>query len=71
MTINPVLPIWAVAVLGSDVVWRGRRFRVLPDGKANEVQETAGAKSSGRLGRWWQGVASGGEYTPLQRDDRS
>lgn len=30
------LPVWAVAVAGNDVVWRGRRFRVLPDGKARE-----------------------------------
>jgi ceramide glucosyltransferase len=67
------LPVWTVAMLGSDVVWRGRRFRVLPDGKAKEVQEPVGAtRPRGRFGRWCHGVASGGgEYTSLQRDETS
>lgn len=48
------LPVWTVAMLGNEVVWRGRRYVMLPDGKAREVKETKGGESG------WLGFMRGG-----------
>jgi ceramide glucosyltransferase len=49
------LPVWCVAMVGDEVVWRGRRYVVLPNGKAKEVEGDEG----GRKG-WWRWIMAGG-----------
>lgn len=58
------LPIWVCAVLGSEVTWRGQRFKVLHDGRAAKCKESesgwfGGSRTSGR-----------GQYERLPSADR-
>lgn len=49
-------PVWAVAMWGSEVEWRGRTYRVLPDGKAKEIQHS-------ERQAWWNGWLPGTRST--------
>ena len=49
------LPVWLTAMLGNEVVWRGRRYVMLRDGRAREVDGTD-VPGQG----WLAGVRSGG-----------
>ncbi|KAL7409937.1 hypothetical protein BDY24DRAFT_344630 [Mrakia frigida] len=51
------LPVWTVAMLGNEVVWRGRRYVMLADGKAREVKEKKGG-AGGENG--WLSFVRGG-----------
>jgi ceramide glucosyltransferase len=41
-------PIWLMAVVGSDVTWRGQRYTVLKDGKVRKRERQGDAKYGSR-----------------------
>ncbi|KAG9049417.1 hypothetical protein FS837_010357 [Tulasnella sp. UAMH 9824] len=42
------LPIWAVAIVGSTVVWRGRKYKVLANGEAMKVDDASFSRKGRR-----------------------
>ena len=56
-------PIWALAIIGSDVEWRGRRYQVMRNGEVKRVQ----GRGKGPFG-WLRpgGRTSGDGYEPLE-----
>lgn len=57
-------PIWALAIVGSEVEWRGRRYQVIKNGEVKKVQ--SGVK--GPFGGWRpSGRTSSDGYEPLSQ----
>jgi len=60
------LPIWALAVCGNEVTWRGKRYQVL---HAGQVRRTSAA-SGGFWRRWQRGEGESlSRYEPLPGDE--
>lgn len=59
------LPVWTVAMLGNEVVWRGRRYVMLADGKAREVKEKKGG--AGGENGWLSFVGGRSSSTGVER----
>ena len=59
------LPIWVMAIVGSEVEWRGRRYKVMQNG---EVERVGAAGTGGGFFGWFRrsGRKNGGYYEPLE-----
>ena len=62
------LPIFLLAVFGDEVVWRGRKYRVLRNG---EVKQAGEAAEVGAVMRWIRRIRTPKHYERLHASDGS